>query len=297
MTALLSVLGKLLPAIGGVLARGARWVWTNRRWTLPVLLPALAVVLFLGWLAWHEHQRAERAELAVVAAAARSSEEAAARRAGVPVVERVPPAELARRIEAAERGNAELQLSLARARQAVPGARVVGKTSAAVEGAAGGRPRPQDAPPSSSGAAGPSAAGAPALPAGGTCPPCLLAAGDGLRLELEGAQIRGPAGGRYLAGTLAARRVVDGEQLLRQPLEGDQVEAIEEEQELPREPGRILGLGGGTSTLTQRWQVSALYVSRPGPLKLRAWVFGAGGPGREQGQVEVVAHVGVGREF
>lgn len=274
------------------LAAAGRAAWSVLR-GLPlvaVLVLALAVA-FGGWA--RSCSRADDAE----AARALAAEKSAAREAKITTAAEVSRRDLERRLAEVARGNADLQLALARARAAIPGARVVGMVSGAVEGAAHGRPRPEEASPSpSGGAAGPSAAGG-AAPAGGTC---LLLDGDGLRLELEGAQLRGPAGGEYLVGTLAAVRLLDGELLLRRPLEADRVEMLTEQAPAEARPGRILGLGAGVS-LARRWQVSGLFLSRPRSLPLvgrwRAWLFAAGGPGAKAGEVDVAGHAGVAGEF
>jgi hypothetical protein len=214
--------------------RAARWTWDHL-----ALVLAGAALLLSAALAW-ECRAAGEAR----AAAAKAPEVAAAHAAQVPVVEQIQDPD--HRLDVALRGNAELQLSLARARKAVPGVKVRGVTTAAVEGAAHATPRPADPP--------------------GAKPPVpILADGDGLRLEVVDVRLQGPAGGRYAAGSQRAVRLSDGAELLARPWTAAVVDAVEVPQ-CPAAPRRDLRfgpeLGGAAGGGGAAWDAGAQLLYR-----------------------------------
>ncbi len=261
------------------LARGkAALAWVKGLGTVALLLVALAATSFV---CVRERNRAGRAEAAAAAAAKLAHEQAGAQEHNVPVVEQVTPEAFRDFTARLLAENAELRQARDEALAAIPGAQVTGAVRATVEGAAHGKPRPNDAPPlPPGGVAGPSVAGATSSPAtGGTCVggSCLLAEGDVLELDLDALLLRGPADGHYLAGTMTAS--AHGEVLLRKPFDGKKVQA-EETVEKAREPGWAYGLGGG---LSGGGGLGALLVQTPPreiPLlhwPIRAWFLPAAG--------------------
>ena len=240
------------------------------------LMIALAAVTAL---AVHGCNAARQAKAEAEAAKKLAAEEAKAKAAGVPVIEQVPDLrEFSAKLLAE---NADLKQALDRAEKAVPGVKVVGGTKIVVEGtipqSVPGIPRPGTAGPPASGPPGSGVPEPPPPSAGGHC---VLSAGDGLRLELNALVLKGPAGGRYLTGTNAAYRKLDGQLLLREPFIASNVEAVEEAPKPPKLPGWAYGLGAG---LSERGALGALLVQTPParmPLlgwPLRGWVVAAGG--------------------
>jgi hypothetical protein len=228
------------------------WRARLERW-----LPLLAVVV-LGLLVARSCNRAGEAERRAAAA----DERAAAAAAGVPVVQ--PVEDVRPALEEALRENDQLRDELARARRAVPGARPVLVVRAATEPAAVTAARPTDAPPATPGAV-----------------PVLLQ-GDQLRLELEQVGLEGKAGAHLVVGTMAARRVLDGALLLRQPFTAPLTVAVEKAAPAKRaarwRAGPLAGVGGGG------WLAGALLATPSARVPLlgwtvEAWVGAAAGPG------------------
>jgi len=214
---------------------------------------------------------ARQARAEAEAAKALAAEQAKAAAAGVPVVEQVPDLrDFAAKLLAE---NADLKASLDRAEKAIPGVKVVTVYKAAVEGAVNSVP-PVSPPP-----AGTAGAGAGASPSSASAP-CVLFAGDKLKLELEALSLQGAAGGHYLAGTMAAYRSADGALLLRQPFQGVNVQAEEAIPKPAKLPGWAIGLGAGISG---RGALAAALLQTPPthvPLlgwPLRGWAVVAGG--------------------
>jgi hypothetical protein len=237
--------------------RAVRWTWGHL-----ALVLAGVVLLLSATLAW-ECRAAGQAR----AAAARAPEVAAAHAAQVPVVEQLPAADVDHHLDEALRGNAELQLSLARARKAVPGAKVGGVTRAAVEGAAHASPRPGD-------------------PAGSPAMVPILADGDGLRLEVVDVRLEGPAGGRYAAGSQRAVRLSDGAELLARPWTAPVVDAVEVAPPAPAAKRDLrLGLvgGGAAGASGATWLLGGQVLYRD-----HVTLAAAGGPGPDRKGAGVV---------
>jgi len=239
--------------------------------TPSLLLAGLAAGAVAFAVASCNSARQARAE--AEAAKALAAEQAKAKAKDVPVVEQVVPKDFQAFAAKLLADNADLKASLDRAEKAIPGVKIVTVYKAAVEGAVNGVP-PVLPPP-----AGTAGAGAGASPSSASAP-CVLWAGDKLRLELDAVTLQGPAKGHYLAGTMAAYRVADGALLLRQPFQGVNVQAEEAIPKPAKLPGWAIGLGAGIS---DRGALAAALLQTPPthvPLlgwPLRGWAVVAGG--------------------
>lgn len=173
------------PSAALARARAAARSW----WALPVLLVVVAL-----WLAWRLNAGRQAAE-----EASRLAEEARARAAGQLVVEQARGRALELEARRLAGQNEDLAAELARARAALPGARVTGTASSSTGARpAGGAPRP-----------GPvvyrcePAPGAPSAPP----PACLLAVGDEGEIRVDQVVLDGPRGAQLLVGAASAWRV------------------------------------------------------------------------------------------
>jgi len=238
---------------------------------VPLNVVLLAITAGAVAFAVHGCNAARDAKAEAEAVKALAAEQAKAKAADLPVVEQVPDLrDFAAKLLAE---NADLKASLDRAEKAIPGVKAVTVYKAAVEGAVNSVP-PVLPPP-----AGTAGAGAGASPSSASAP-CVLWAGDKLRLELDAVTLQGPAKGHYLAGTMAAYRVADGALLLRQPFQGVNVQAEEAIPKPAKLPGWAIGLGAGIS---DRGALAAALLQTPPthvPLlgwPLRGWAVVAGG--------------------
>ena len=240
---------------------------------VPLNVVLLAVAAGAVAFAVHGCNAARDARAEAEAAKALAAEQAKAVAAGVPVVQEVVPEQFQAFAAKLLAENADLQASLDRAEKAIPGVKVVTVYKAAVEGAVNSVP-PVSPPP-----AGTAGAGAGASPSSASAP-CVLFAGDKLRLELDAVSLQGPAKGHYLAGIMAAYRSADGALLLRQPFEGVNVQAEEAIPKPVKLPGWAFGLGAGIS---DHGALAAALLQTPPthvPLlgwPLRGWAVVAGG--------------------
>lgn len=236
---------------------------------VPLNVVLLAITAGAVAFAVHGCNAARDAKAEAEAAKALAAEQAKAKAADLPVVEQVPDLrDFAAKLLAE---NADLKASLDRAEKAIPGVKVVTVYKAAVEGAVNSVP-PVSPPP-----AGTAGAGAGASPSSASAP-CVLFAGDKLRLELDAVTLQGPAKGHYLAGTMSAS--ANGRLLLRQSFEGVNVQAEEVAPKPIKLPGWAFGLGAGIS---DRKALAAALLQTPPthvPLlgwPLRGWAVVAGG--------------------
>lgn len=272
------------------------------RWLLghlEVLALVVVAIVAIGW-AW-ACSRADTAEGALAAA----NERAQVTAAGVAVAQSVTRegldrmlAAAAEREQRAARRASQLAAEVARLLAAAPGGHVVSVAHGDTGWIRTGGERAAPAVPEPAG-------GQASAPSGGSPPAgraCWFFAGD------EGRILPVVVRAKYRTGRVVSLAGVaqafgrppgdtgEGRLLFGAPLTFDAAEL----EDLPPAPGRILGFGGGASTLTQRWQLSGLFLTRPARVPLlgrwRIWAFGAGGPA-EGGKAEVLLHVGAAAEF
>lgn len=161
-------------------------------------LPALLVVVALV-LAWRLNAGRNAAEMA-----SRLAEEARARAAGQLVVEQARAHALENEARRLAGQNEDLAAELARARAALPGARVTGTASSSTGARpAGGAPRPGPACP----AAEPPAAATPPPATPPPAPACLLAVGDEGEIRVDQVVLDNRHGAQLLVGAASAWRV------------------------------------------------------------------------------------------
>lgn len=213
-----ALISALFSAAGKTLAGAARWVWTHRRWTLPVLVPALALVLVLGWTAWHYRAQAIQAEQDRRAEDQRQAREAELERRGYLVARAAAQAE-------AEKAAAELEAkSKELAEQRARAAKELGKLQTKLAAALAGQPSPISDD---------------------------VTAGEPIALGADLEVVEEKAGAGVVLGTLFADRVSDGKRLVTQPLRRDATWVVTARKECPAapEPPRtsVYGLLGGTA--------------------------------------------------
>jgi hypothetical protein len=246
----------LLSALGRALAGAARWVWTHRRWTLPVLLPALALVALLGWGWWSEHARRVGAEQDLRAEVQRQAREAELTRMGYLV------ATAARQADA---DRATLGLAAVRAQRDELEAKV-GPFRTRLAAARRGKPGPAGGPPR------------PDQP-GDEARPVLLRAGDELALGADLEVVEEKSGAGVVLGTLFVNRAADGARLSTQTFRRDTSWVTVPREACPAAPEprelRIGAVGGGyAGKAGASWLVGGQVLYRD-----RWTLAGAGGPG------------------
>lgn len=231
LSALLAGVGKALPAIGSALAGGARWVWTNRRWTFPVLLPALALVVVLAWWAWHEHARAVQAEQDLRAQVQRERREDELSRKGYTLLAR---ARLQADVEADKDRLAGENADLAAQLKASDAE--LGKTRTLLVAALRGKPAPVVTP-------------RPDKPGDEQKPP-VLRQGDEVELGADLVVREEKAGAGFLEGNLFGIRKLDGAKIV-QPFSKATTWATAPAAVCPAAPPppqtSVYGLAGGTA--------------------------------------------------
>lgn len=231
----------------------ARWAWANRTLVLAVAAVLLAALYFRA------SGRAATAEGQIAAANARAEEEAAARKAGVPVVQVVPQPVVNDEAERALAARPELLAERDRLKREVKQLRaflvVRGETAPipATGPARPGEPAPASPPPPSEEALG------------DPLPPVLLRRGDELRFSLVGVGLEGEKGARTLLLSIGATRVDDGVELGRGPLSVPLTSAF-----APPDAGEAV-------PPARRWRIGPLGGITPG-----GWLVGAAGTYRLQ---------------
>lgn len=271
LTTILSLASKALPALGGAAAGAGRWLWTNRRWTLPVLLPALALVVLLSWLLWREHRRAVAAEQDLQVESQRQAREDTARRMGYPV------AYVARRqaeVEAAAQRLAVENASLAAENKKAD--RELGEARTLLAAALRGKAAPVEGSPR------------PDRP-GDEAKPVALRAGDELALGADLQLRQGVTAGEVvILGNLFADRRLDGVRLATQAYDHAATWATLPHRECPSAerrdlrigaagggqagPGGVGWLAGGQLLYRSRWTLTGA-GGPAGGVALAGWIF------------------------
>lgn len=259
MTAFLARLRAALasPATLGT----ARRLWERRTWVLFVLV----LLLFGVTLRTCHDLAASRAQ--AQAAQDRAEEEAAARRAQVPVVQLVPQPVVDEAATDALRRAPELEAARKRLEGEVGRLRTLLAVRAeTAPGPAVGRERPGEAPQA----------------ADVSLPRVLLRLGDPLRLTLDGVAYEGKAGSQALLATIGVLRAADGELLHRGLLSVPLTTVLAAPGRCePEAPGRAWRAGPVGGATGQGWVAGLAGTYR---LYLWGWepevlAAAAGGPG------------------
>lgn len=246
-----------------------------RSWWAP---PALVLLLAL-WVAWRLN-----AGRGAALEAARLAEEARARAAGQLVVEQARGRDLEAQARRLAGANEDLAQELARARAALPGARVTGTASSSTGARpAGAAPRPGPVAYRCETEPARAPADVPGPPAGAApTPACLLAAGDEGEIRVDQVVLDGHAGAQLVVGAASAWRVAPEPRtkLFGGPFRADLSRAQAEA------PEAVPGWGAGVVALAGRsgWAVGPALSPPPRALwGLRLELLGgaAVGPGGE----------------